>query len=146
MLNIFSRKTIIQSLLLASIAILPTYVLAQTKDFSSYFMNQSKQTGSNGYTLVKTRVWPESKCVINSGKAILLPGESTQLVVANKKECDQAGVGYSMYKAEDKKNEHLLGYVSHRFRDGKFSLQVSVFCESDKCIFKDLNPDQKQRK
>lgn len=115
---------------------------AAEANYSSHIMNQSKRSGSNGYVLVKTRVWPESGCVIDSGKAILAPGENSQLIVMNKKECDQAGVGYSLYNADDKDKKHLLGYVSHRFRDGRFSLQVSVFCEGSQCVFRDLNPEQ----
>lgn len=32
--------------------------------------------------------------------------------------------------------------LSHRFRDGKFSMQIPLFCDGDKCIFRDLNPTQ----
>jgi hypothetical protein len=129
-------------LILISAILFPVCVIAAENNFNSQFINQSNQSGSKGFNLVKTRVWPESGCVIDSGKDVVKPGESTKLEVMNKKECDQAGIGYSMYKAEDTKNAHLLGYVSHRFRDGKFSLQISVFCEGDKCIFRDYNPQQ----
>lgn len=124
------------------ISLLPVCGFAAEINFHSSILNQSKQPGSAGYILVKTRVWPESGCIIDSGKKILFPGDSGQLIIANKKECSEAGVGYSFYKAEDKDQKHLLGYISHRFRDGKFSLQVSMFCEGDQCVFRDLSPKQ----
>lgn len=110
-------------------------------NYNSKFINESNK-GTEKYTLVKTRLWPESGCIIESGPDKVLPGESTQLVIAKKQGCDQAGIGYSMYKTTDTKQEHVLGYVSHRFRDGTFSLQVSIFCKNNQCVFRDLNPDQ----
>jgi len=70
---------------------------------------------------VKTRIWPESGCVIDSGKKNVNQGESTDLKIKNSKECSEAGVGYSMYQSEDKNDEHLIGYLSHRFRDGNLA-------------------------
>ncbi|STY29167.1 Uncharacterised protein [Legionella wadsworthii] len=119
---------------------LPAITYAED-NYNSKFINESDK-GSEPYTLVKTRVWPDSGCIIESGPNIILPGEHTELVVAKKQGCDQAGIGYSMYKKSDKKKEHLLGYVSHRFRDGTFSLQISVFCNDKECVFKNLNPSQ----
>jgi hypothetical protein len=117
-------------------------VFAADANYSSQILNASKQTGSKGYVLVKTRTGPESGCVVDSGKAVLQPGDSAPLVVTKKKECDQAGVGYSFYTVEDKDRKNLLGYVSHRFRDGEFSLQISMFCHEGTCIFRDLSPRQ----
>ncbi|MCE0722041.1 MULTISPECIES: hypothetical protein [Legionella] len=119
---------------------IPTVIYAED-NYNSHFINESNK-GAEKYTLVKTRMWPESGCIIESGPDILLPGEKTQLVIAKKQGCDQAGIGYSLYKTADNKQEHLLGYVSHRFRDGTFSLQVSIFCNDKQCVFRDLNPDQ----
>lgn len=119
---------------------MPTLTYAED-NYSSTFINESNE-GAEKYTLVKTRIWPESGCVLESGPNRILPGEKTQLVIAKKQGCDQAGIGYSMYKTIDTKQEHLLGYVSHRFRDGTFSLQVSIFCKNKPCLFRDLNPDQ----
>ena|SRR5258708_2371679 len=131
-------------LLLALAILLPTYVVAGD-NYSSQLVNQSKNSDSEGYDLVKTRVWPETGCVIDSGKTTVNPGESAVLIIKKSKECSEAGVGYSLYKSQDKKKEHLLGYVAHRFRDGKYSLQVSIFCEGDKCLFRDLNPLQNRQ-
>ncbi|WP_419419521.1 hypothetical protein ACNVED_13575 [Legionella sp. D16C41] len=120
-------------------------IIAFAQDYySSNFVNQSNQ-GTTKYTLVKTRSWPETGCIVDSGPNIILPGDGTKLVIANKKECSEAGIGYSLYKTADLNREHLLGYVSHRFRDGKFSLQVSIFCEGNQCIFRDLNPEQNRK-
>ncbi|STX55625.1 Uncharacterised protein [Legionella beliardensis] len=110
-------------------------------NYISKFINESNQ-GTEKYTLVKTRMWPETGCVIESGAHMVLPGESTHLVIAKKPGCDEAGIGYSLYKTTDTKQAHLLGYVSHRFRDGTFSLQVSIFCKNNQCLFRDLNPEQ----
>ena len=130
-------------LLLAIAILLPTYALAED-NYSSQLVNQSKNSGGESYDLVKTRVWPESGCVVDSGKDNVNPGENGVLTIKKSKECSEAGVGYSLYQSQDKKKEHLLGYVSHRFRDGKYSLQVSIFCEGGKCIFRDLNPLQRR--
>ena len=110
-------------------------------NYKSKFINESNKEAEK-YTLVKTRMWPESGCIIESGPQIILPGAHTQLIVAKKEGCDQAGIGYSLYKTSDTKKEHLLGYVSHRFREGIFSLQISIFCKNNQCLFRNLNPDQ----
>ncbi|STX52497.1 Uncharacterised protein [Legionella busanensis] len=123
---------------------LPTVVYAEDS-YSSQFINQSNE-GPIKYVLVKTRVWPESGCVVDSGQEILMPGDKTQLVISKKPGCEEAGIGYSFYKNEDTKRENLLGYVSHRFRDGKFSLQISMFCEGGQCVFRNLDPDQTIKK
>ncbi|KTD69469.1 MULTISPECIES: hypothetical protein [Legionella] len=130
--------------LLSSLTFFTLYLPAITyaeDNYSSKFINESNK-GAEKYTLIKTRMWPESGCIIESGPDKILPGENTQLVIAKKQGCDQAGIGYSLYKATDTKQEHVLGYVSHRFRDGTFSLQVSIFCKNKQCVFRDLNPDQ----
>jgi hypothetical protein len=118
------------------------YVLAAEDQYNSLLVNKSKQANSEGYKLVKTKVWPNPICVIDSGKEIVNPGESTELKIKKSTECAESGVGYSMYKMEDTKSEHLLGYLSHRLGEGKFSVQISRFCEGDKCVFTDLNPEQ----
>lgn len=145
MLNSFAKKMSVKSILLSLALALPICVFATEDNYSSQLVNESKHAGTDGYTLVKTRVWPETGCVIDSGKQIVNPGETSVLKVSKAKECDQAGIGYSMYKTTDKKNEHLLGYLSHRFRDGKYSMQISIFCEGDKCVFRDLNPEQNRK-
>jgi hypothetical protein len=122
-------------------ALWPVYAVAGD-NYSSQLVNESNQSGSQSYDLVKTRVWPEVGCVIDSGQANVNPGDSAVLTIKKSPQCSEAGVGYSLYKSEDKKKEHLLGYVAHRFRDGKYSLQVSIFCVGDKCLFRDLNPLQ----
>lgn len=137
-------KNTFKSILLFLAITSATSVFAADDDYRSLLVNQSKQPGSTGFKLVKTKMWPNSTCVIDSGKQILNPGESTELKIKNNKECNESGIGYSMYKVEDIKNEHLLGYLSHRFADGKFSIQISRFCEGDKCIFTDLNPEQRR--
>lgn len=119
-----------------------TYVIASDDIYSSRLVNQSKHSGSNGYRLVKTKEWPKTGCIIDSGKQILNPGESTELKIKKSKECNESGIGYSIYKVEDTKNEHLLGYISHRLGDGKFSVQISRFCEGNDCLFTGLNPAQ----
>ena len=145
MLNLFWKKNYLPFLLLIFTLSFSNTSTASELTYKSNFINQSNQTATK-YTLVKTRIWPENNCVIESGQAIVLPGEHTNLVIAKKKECSEAGIGYSLYKTADSKKKNLLGYVSHRFRDGKFSLQVSVFCEGQKCVFKDLNPTQRLKK
>lgn len=129
-------------LLLISTLMIPLCSIAADDSYFSQLVNKSNGPNLTPYKLVKTRVWPETGCVIDSGKEVINPGESSNLRVSNKKECDQAGIGYSLYKMSDSNNKNLLGYVSHRFRDGKFSLQVSIFCMGQQCVFKDLNPQQ----
>lgn len=116
--------------------------VAAREEFSSKLINQSKQAKSLGYILVKTRTWPETGCVLDSGKERVNPGENSIFRVKKARACDQAGIGYSIYSVDDVKNEHLIGYLSHRFRDGRFSMQISLFCEGSECIFRDLNPTQ----
>lgn len=130
-------------LLLILILVLPTYLMAADDSYFSQLSNESNKPHLVPYKLIKTRIWPESGCVIDSGPQILNPGDNAHFQVSKKKGCDQAGIGYSLYKSSDKDNKNLLGYVAHRFRDGRFSLQVSIFCEGDKCVFRDLNPQQK---
>jgi len=143
MLNIIQKKSLIGLLLVLT---LPSYVIAAEDNYSSQLVNKSNQLGSNGYKLVRTKLWPSSGCIIESGKEIVNPGESTELKIKKKKECNESGIGYSMYKIEDSKNAHLLGYVSHRLGEGKFSLQISRFCHGSQCVFTDLDPEQARGK
>lgn len=138
------QKLFAGPLLFVVALLIPLYSNAAEESYFSQLINKSNGPNLTPYKLVKTRVWPETGCVIDSGKQIINPGESSNLRISNKKECDQAGIGYSLYKMSDTNNKNLLGYVSHRFRDGKFSLQVSIFCEGQQCVFKDLNPEQKK--
>jgi hypothetical protein len=131
MLNIFPKKNHMKCILLACAIALPAYAIAAENNYNSELVNETKQAGSEGFKLVKTRIWPESGCVIDSGKKNLNPGDSTNLTIKKSKEC-----------SEDTQGKNLLGYLSHRFRDGKFSIQVSIFCEGKKCLFRDLNPLQ----
>lgn len=139
----FQKNGFIAFIAMHGLFYFPLSYAAVNPDYRSKFINQSNQ-GPTQYTLVKTRIWPQTGCILSSGPEVLLPGDAAELVIANKKDCDQAGIGYSFYKAEDTKKQQLLGYISHRFRDGQFSLQVSVFCEGGQCIFKELNPKQMQ--
>lgn len=140
-MNILVKNFSFYEFLLLFILIFPGYSIAAEDSYFSKIVNQSNQPK---YKLVKTRVWPETGCVLDSGSAVINPGESSNLRVSKNKGCDQAGIGYSLYEFSDKKNQNLIGYVSHRFRDGKFSLQVSIFCVGQECVFKDLNPQQKK--
>lgn len=120
----------------------PIFLLAAENDYRSQLVNQTNQSLSGGFKLVKTRMWPTAGCLIDTGKQIINPGESTLLKIKKDKQCNQAGIGYSIYRMDDLKNSNLYGYLSHRFADGKFSMQISRFCKGDKCLFKDLNPEQ----
>lgn len=126
-------------------SLMPNYVLGAQDVYSSQLVNQSKQSGSNGYKLVKTKMWPNSSCVIDAGKEVLNPGDTTMLKIKKSQDCAESGIGYSIYKMEDTNNEHLLGYLSHRLGSGKFSVQISRFCEGEQCVFTDLNPEQKKQ-
>lgn len=144
MISILSNKNRLKVVVVLLTLILPVCSLAAQDEYSSVLVNESKNANSIGFTLIKTRVWPDStpSCLIDSGKQVLSPGESTLLKIKKNKECNQAGIGYSIYRVDDNKHQHLLGYLSHRFANGKFSMQISRFCEGDKCIFKDLHPEQ----
>ena len=98
MTNVFLKKNLIQSILFFLTIALPTYVVAAKYIYSSLLVNQSKHSGSNGFKLVRTKVWPNSVCVIDMGKQIVNPGESTELKIKKNKECRESGVGYSIYK------------------------------------------------
>ena len=67
------------------------------------------------------------------------------LKIKKSRDCDQSGIGYSIYQVGDTHHQYLLGYLSHRFADGKFSVQISRFCEGNECVFKDLDPEQTRR-
>lgn len=123
--------------------LLPQQLLAE-EIYSSMLVNNSKVSGSNGYKLVKTKMWPQSGCILESGKETLYPGDSVILKIRKSDQCNESGIGYSIYKMDDQKNSHLLGYASHRLGAGKFSLQISRFCEGKECIFTGLNPEQDQ--
>lgn len=145
MIRMFFKRRLINLILFLLTMALPTYLVAAEDVYSSELINQSKQQNANGFKLIKTRMWPDNGCLIDTGKQIVEPGESTTLKIKKDIKCNESGVGYSIYRVEDKKNEHLFGYLSHRFADGKFSLQISRFCESNKCVFMDLNPEQDRK-
>lgn len=120
---------------------LPICVAAE-EIYSSELVNNSNHSGSKGYKLVKSKTWPNSSCLIDTGKQVIYPGETALFKIKKSAECKESGVGYSIYRLEDTKNKHLLGYISHRLGDGKFSVQISRFCEGKQCVFTDLNPEQ----
>lgn len=130
--------------MLSFVALLLPQQLMAEEIYSSKLVNDSKVLGSNGYKLVKTKMWPQSGCILESGKEILYPGESATLKIRKIDQCNESGIGYSIYKMDDQKNVHLLGYASHRLGAGKFSLQISRFCEGKECFFTGLNPEQDQ--
>lgn len=136
------KKHIILSLIIA--ILLPHYIMAADNAYSSQLTNESNYAGSKGFKLIRSKMWPNAECVVNSGKAILYPGESTELKIKKSKACAESGVGYSIYRMDDTHHQHLLGYISHRLGDGKFSVQISRFCE-DKCRFIDLDPKQNRK-
>lgn len=35
-----------------------------------------------------------------------------------------------------------MGFLAHSFREGAFSLEVTASCNDDKCVFRDLSPEQ----
>jgi hypothetical protein len=143
MAKLFARRRLINSILAFSVILLPTYLLAATNDYTSELLNESNQNNSKGYILIKTREWPTKGCLIETGDEVIYPGESTLLKIKHDdKKCSDSGVGYEIYRTEDTKKENLLGYLSHRLGAGKFSVQISRFCEGDKCVFKNLNPAQ----
>lgn len=146
MTNVYLKKKLINLTLLLLTIVAPTYLFAADNEYHSQLLNQSNQNNSAGFRLVKTKMWPNAGCLLDTGKKIVNPGESTTLTIKKDKKCHEGGVGYSMYRVEDTNNEHLLGYLSHRFADGKFSIQISRFCEGDKCVFTDLNPAQDRNK
>lgn len=141
--RILIKKNLVKLTLIFLTTIFPFYVAAE-EIYSSKMVNKSKHSGSNGYKLIKTKTWPHSGCLIDTGKQIVFPGEIAILKVKKDEKCKESGVGYSIYKVEDKKNQHLLGYVSHRLGSGKFSVQISRFCEGEECVFSGLNPEQKK--
>lgn len=145
MINLFFKRRLIQSLSTILTIAIPNYLVAAEGVYSSELVNQSKQQSSNGFKLIKTKMWPNNGCLIDTGKQIVNPGESTTLKIKKDMKCNESGVGYSIYRLEDMKNEHLFGYLSHRFADGKFSIQISRFCEGNKCVFMDLNPEQSRK-
>jgi len=140
------KKKCINLMLVLFTMLLPAYLIAAENDYQSQLINQSNQHNSGGFKLIKTKMWPSSSCLLDTGKKIVNPGESTTLKIKKDKQCNECGIGYSVYRMEDTKNEHLLGYLSHRFADGKFSLQMSRFCEEGKCVFSSLNPEQSRTK
>ena len=96
------------------------YGFATENYYSSRLRNQSKQSGSEGYYLIKDKVWSEhGGCVIDSGSKQLNPGESTSLKI-NKK-CMSGGVQYQIFSLV---NHEFAGYLSHHFHDGSFSMEI----------------------
>jgi len=131
-------KNLIKFILLLLAMTLPTYIVAAEDSYSSELVNQSNHAGLSGVRLVKSKLWPSTPgCLIDTGKAIVNPGESTVLKIKKAKECEVSGVGYEIYPVADTKKEHLLGYLSHRFEDARFTFQVARICDGTKCVFTD---------
>jgi len=127
-----SIKGIIFSLAL----LLPVYATA-SDFYTSDLNNNSKTAKSAGYYLVQDKVWSENGCVADSGKDKLNPGDTTTLKI--KKECKWGGV---RYKIQTVKDNTSMGFLSHSFHDGTFSLEVTANCNNNKCVFRDLSPEQ----
>ena len=143
MTKLFSLHKLINSIIILSVLLLPTCIFAANDEYSSELLNQSNKNNAAGFKLIKTREWPSSGCLMVTGKPIVNPGESTMLKIKkDDTKCEDSGVGYEIYSVADTKKEHLLGYLSHRLGAGKFSVQISRFCKSEKCVFTDLNPAQ----
>lgn len=140
----FSNTKDIQAILFIFSVVLSVSLYAGTDEYRSLLVNETNQH-HNKYRLIKTRMWPNDACLLDSGKVIVNPGETTTLRIKKDATCDQAGVGYEIYPAEDTEKQHLLGYLSHRFADEKFSVQISRFCKGERCVFADLNPEQERK-
>jgi hypothetical protein len=116
--------------LLLSIFALPISAWA-LGTYSSTLTNDSSHSDTN-YTLEIMATWGDD-CIIDSGKAILQPGDTSVLKIS--RECEWAGVKYKALK-----HNVLLGYVTHSFRNGKFAIEVSQACRDDDCAFTGLPP------
>lgn len=136
------RKMLTRAMTILITIALPTALFAGKNNYHSQLVNQTNQHHTEGFKLIKTKMWPTTGCLLDTGKRIVKPGESTILSIKNDANCNECGVGYSIYRISDVQNKHLFGYLSHRFADGKFSVQISRFCKVGKCVFADLNPEQ----
>ena len=120
--------------------LLPSCVLAADETISSKLTNQSKQQDTGGYYLEQVKVYAENDCVKDSGSKKINPGESTVLTV--KKGCIWGGVRYKIINVDTKKE---MGSLSHNYRDGAFSIEVSAPCTGTDCNFYDLSPVQDRK-
>jgi hypothetical protein len=122
--------------LLVLVIALPVCSLA-ADFYSSTFTNQSKQYDpqGNGYILQHAATWGND-CLLNEGKRRLKPGESSLLKI--KKTCEWAGVKYKILNKHD-----TIGFVSHSYRNKKFTVEVSSACIKDTCTFTGMPPLEK---
>jgi len=116
---------------------LPLCAVAEEGDYTSKLTNKSKENGGTGYTLVQDRTWGEPTCVVDTGSKELKPGDSTNLSI--KKGCKWGGVQYKIMKEGDNSD---VGRLSHSFRDGTFTIEITSECQNTGCDFYDLNPQQ----
>lgn len=133
-------SNIMKSLLFSSIVFLPVYAIADD-NLSSTLTNRSKQSGSEGYTLVQEKTWGEKDCVKVEGSEKLNPGDSNKLKI--KKGCDWGGVGYKIVAVKDNQE---VGRLGHSFHGGDFSIDITADCKGTECNFYDLNPVQNRSK
>ena len=102
--------------------------------YTSELSNNSSKT--DGYYLVQDSVWSEKGCVADSGAKRLNPGETTTLKI--KKDCKWGVVKYQIHKVQ---GGAAMGYLAHSFHGKNFSLEITAACKN-KCVFRDLNPEQ----
>lgn len=129
----------IQSAMLASAMLLPTYAMAE--DLSSTLTNQSTQNGSTGFYLVQDKIIGENDCVKVEGNAKLNPNDSAQLKI--KQGCKWGVVRYKIFDISSHKD---MGYLKHSFNDGNFNIDITSICKSGECNFYGLNPEQNKPK
>lgn len=125
--------------LLASALLLPTSAMAA--DMSSKLTNQSKQNGSEGYSLVQDKIIGENDCVKVEGNAKLNPGDGAELKI--KDGCKWGVVRYKIVNISDSKE---MGYLKHSFNDGEFSIDITSVCKDGACNFSGLTPEQNKAK
>lgn len=109
-------KVILSMLLI----IISAYSFTAENYYSSKLHNQSKQSGAEGYYLIKDKVWSEhGGCIVDSGSKKVNPGESTSLKI--NKECTSGGVEYKVFNLI---NHEIVGYLLHNFHNGSFSMEI----------------------
>lgn len=110
-------------------------------NYSSTLANKSTQKNNEGYYLVQEQAWSEEGCILEKGKQRINPGESSVLTI--KKGCIWGGIRYKVFNMA---NDKYMGFLSHSFREGTFSLEITAPCNGKECIFYDLNPEQDRTK
>jgi hypothetical protein len=128
--KLFSRLA--SAWLLLSILTLPVSALASGLGTYSSTLTNDSGHGDTDYTLEIMATWGDD-CIIDSGKPVLAPGETSVLKIS--RECEWAGIKYKALK-----HNTLVGYVTHSFRDGKFAIEVSLACHDGDCAFTGLPP------